>query len=87
MSSAKPQLDYSLIPGSKVEQSRGANLLLRKGIKPISIEKNGSKWRITVLGTDIGNLRTKEEARSVAYMIGEYKLGLGPFVDTYTEGY
>lgn len=79
----RPILDWSLVPGTKRDQIAAAHRMSR----PIKIERTGSKWSMIVLGIPIGQLDTKEAARSAAHTIGRYKLDLGDFVSVYTEGY
>lgn len=79
----RPLLDWDLVPGTKRDQVAAAHRVR----KPIKIEKTGSKWSMVVLGVPIGQLDTKEAARSAAHTIGRYKLDLGDFGSEYTEGY
>jgi hypothetical protein len=79
----RPILDWSLVPGTTRDQVAAAHRVSR----PIKIEKTGPKWSMIVLGVPIGQLDTKEAARSAAHTIGRYKLDLGDFVSMYTEGY
>lgn len=79
----KAVLDWSLVPGTKREQIAAAHRVRY----PIKIEKTGSKWTVIALGVPLGFVRTKEDAKHAAHLIGRYKLDLGDFVYTYTEGY
>ena len=79
----KAVLDWSLVPGTKREQIATAHRVRY----PIKIEKSGSKWAVIALGVTIGFVKTKADAKSAAHTIGRYKLDLGDFVFSYTEGY
>lgn len=78
-----PVLDWSLVPGTKREQIAAAHRVKH----PIKIERSGSQWAVIALGVPIGFVRTKEDAKHAAHVIGRYKLDLGDFVCAYTEGY
>lgn len=79
-----PQLDWSVIPGTKAEQIS----LAKRTRKPIAIEHRGrGDYAILVFGIYIGKVKSKDAAQHAAHMIGRYKLDLGDFVYAYTEGY
>lgn len=84
---AHSPIQLSLVPGTPAEQRQLARSFIRRGEKPIRIAKVGRAWEIVVLGTPIGFLKSKIDARSAAHHIGNYRLGLGDFVYSYTEGY
>jgi hypothetical protein len=80
---AEGKLDWSLVPGTKREQIAEAHRMR----KPIKIQKSGNRWAVIILGIPIGFVDTKSQTQSAAHTIGRYKLDLGDFVYTYTEGY
>jgi len=82
----KPPFDYSLVPGSVLLHRDMARKMMRRKKKPVEVRKVGSKWELRVLGARIGKSDTKADACAAAAMVGQYKLDLGTFVNTYTEG-
>lgn len=84
MTASANRLDWSMIPGTRGEQVR----LAKSQRKPIKIEKRGrGQYAIVVFGIYIGSVKNRGEAQHAAHTIGRYKLDLGDFVHTYTEGY
>lgn len=84
----QPSLRLELVPGTATEQREKASGILARGGRPIAIESVGrGKWRVLVLGTPIGEVKTKELARSAAHQIGQYRLHLGDLAYGYVEGW
>jgi hypothetical protein len=76
--------DLSGLTGTAQELKKRAQDSMLDGIKPIHITPK--TWEVTVLGVSVGRAETKEDAIGWAGILGHYKLGLGSFVYTYTDG-
>jgi len=81
------KLDMTLVPGTPQDQKWEAEAWLRRRKRPIRIAKVGRKWEIFVLGTSIGFVSSKTNARSAAHQVGRYRLDLGDFARAYVTGW
>lgn len=79
-------LDLSLVPGTPKEQMALARSIMVRGGKPLAIVKDGDRWRVVILGVDIGSVDSKHLATSAVHQVGRYRLDLGDFVHTYADG-
>ncbi len=63
-----------------------ARSIMVRGGKPLAIVKDGDRWRVVILGVDIGSVDSKHLATSAVHQVGRYRLDLGDFVHTYADG-
>lgn len=84
---AKRPFNLMLVPGTRAEQQRLAQKMLRRGQKPIAIHKVGRRYELRVLDTAIGTTAKMADACRAAEFAGMYHLDLGSFAGTYIDGY
>lgn len=84
---AKRPFNLMLVPGTRAEQRRLAEKMLRRGQKPVAIRKVGRRYELRVLDTAVGTTAKKADACRAAEFVGMSVLDLGGFAYTYIDGY